>query len=146
MAVETLVHSRDAEECAGLAVSAVPQDLAVDAASHQLHHLSEIRQARWLPHGVSLSTTDTDDSWTVLVAAEHDEGTLRVVEGHEVQAGAQVAAPAAVLVHWLFGRTHDGSQVTTSGDPALIHVLHLALGHDVEPLASPAQGRWWRRR
>ena len=149
MAVETLVHSRDAEECAGLAVSPVPQDVAVDAADQQLHHLSDTRQAPWLPRAVTLRSVDTDDSWTVLVAVEHDDGTLRVVAPGQAEVGAEVSAPAAVLVPWLFGRTHATDLVAESGDAELVHALHLALGHDVAPLANPGRGpgqrRWWRR-
>lgn len=156
MAVETLVHSRDAEECAELPVSRVPQDVAVDAADHQLHHLSDTRAAPWLPQAVTLRTTDTDDSWTVLVAAgrvmghprvgtTRDDGTLCVVHPGQAKVGAEVSASAAVLVPWLFGRTHAEDVVAQSGDVELIHALHLALGHDVAPLPNPGRRRWWRR-
>lgn len=148
MAVETLMHSRDAEACAGLAVTPVPQDVAVDAADHQLHHLSDSRPAPWLPRAVTLRSSDTEDAWTVLVAIEHDDGTLRIVDPGQAEVGAQVAAPATVLVPWLFNRTHASELVVQSGDAELIHALRLALGHEVGSLAPPSRAtgrRWWRR-
>ncbi len=152
MAIETLVHSRDAEESAEMTPSPIQQDVAVDAVDQQLAHLHDDGEAPWRAEGVRLASTDTDDSWTVLVAAADDDGTVRLVDGARV--GAHVSAPAAVLVPWLFARTHDASLIAESGDPELIHILHLALGHDVAPARtahsvrsaqSSERRRWWRR-
>jgi len=143
MAVETLVHSRDAEEAAGLTASPIAQDVAVDVVDQQLCHLSDSREATWRSEGVTLACTDTNDSWTVLVAAANGDGTLRLTD--PARTTTNVSGPAAVLVSWLFARTHDASVIAQSGDPELIHILRLALGHEVEPVAPPGQRRWWRR-
>ena len=143
MAVETVMHSRDAEQSAGLAATPILADVAADGVAQQLAHLDDSDQAVWLPAGVTLTSTDTGDSWTVLVAEGDLDGTLRLTEDAPV--GAQVSAPAATLLPWLFARTHDGSTVTESGDPALLRTLHLALGHEVAPNEAVARRRWWGR-
>ncbi len=146
MAVETLVHSRDAEESAGRVAGPIEQDAAVDAVDQQLCHLSDGGQAPWLPQAVLLASTDTDDSWTVLVAAGDDDGTLRLVGPGSVgsEIGARVAAPSAALAPWLFARTHDPSLVAVSGDPGLVRALRLGLGHEVGPAGPAPRRRWWR--
>jgi hypothetical protein len=144
MAVETLVHSRDAEESAGLRATPVQQDVAVDAVDQQLEHLSDDGSAPWRPEAVTLTSTDTGDTWTVMVAAENGDGTLRLTD--QARVGASVSAPASVLAPWLFARSHDTTLVIRSGSPGLIHDLHLALGHDIVPVGPPAlRRRWWRR-
>ena len=144
MAVETLVHSRDAEESAALRATPIQQDVAVDAVDQQLGHLSDDGSALWRTEAVRVASTDTGDSWTVMVAAENGDGTLRLTD--QARVGAHVSAPAAVLVPWLFARSHDTSLVVESGSPELMYDLHLALGHDVVPVGpSSQQRRWWRR-
>ncbi|EON22214.1 MULTISPECIES: maleylpyruvate isomerase N-terminal domain-containing protein [Nocardioides] len=140
MALETVMHSRDAEESAGMAVTPIPADAAADGIAQQLAHLDDGDQAAWLPSGVSLTSTDTGDSWTVLVAESDLDGTLRLTD--QAPVGAQVSAPASTLLPWLFARTHDPSLVTESGDPSLLRTLRLALGHEVAPLG---RRRWWGR-
>lgn len=143
MAVETVVHARDAEQSAGLAVTPIPTDVAADGVGQQLAHLDDGNQAGWLPAGVSLTSSDTADSWTVLVAEGDLDGALRLIDHAPV--GAQVSAPAATLLPWLFARTHDASAVTESGDPALLRTLRLALGHEVAPSPAVGRRRWWGR-
>lgn len=143
MALETVVHSRDAEQSAGLAVTPIPTDVAADGVAQQLDHLDDSNDAQWLPAGVSLTSNDTGDSWTVLVAEGELDGTLRLTDHGPV--GAQVSAPAATLLPWLFARTHDTSMVTESGDPSLLRTLHLALGHEVAPAEPVGRRRWWGR-
>jgi hypothetical protein len=143
MALETVMHSRDAEESAGLAATPIPADVAADGVDQQLAHLSDDRDARWLPVGVTLTSNDTGDSWTVLVAEGDLDPALRLTE--ESRAGAQVSAPAAVLLRWLFSRAHDETLVAQSGEPALLRAVHLALGHDVAPAEAVGRSRWWRR-
>lgn len=143
MAVETLIHSRDAEEAAGLTATAVPQDVAADVVDHQLAHLTDANEARWHPEAVTLTSTDTGDTWTVLVAAQHGDGTLRLVD--QAPVGAEVAAPAAVLAPWLFARTHAACDIRVGGDTRLVRVLQLALGHEGETIEAPARRRWFRR-
>lgn len=143
MSLETLVHSRDAEESAGMTATPIPADLAADGVDQQLTHLSDSAHARWLPAGVALTSDDTDASWTVLVAEGDLDGTLRLADG--TRAGAQVSAPAAVLLPWLFARSHDEALVTESGAPSLLRALHLALGHDVAPIEAAGRRRWWGR-
>lgn len=143
MAVETVIHSRDAEESAGLAPTPIPADVAADGIAQQLAHLDDTDDAPWLPAGVTLTSTDTGDSWTVLVADGDLDGTLRLAEDAPV--GARVSASAATLLPWLFARTHDSSMVTESGDPALLRTLHQALGHEVAPVEAVGRRRWWGR-
>jgi uncharacterized protein (TIGR03083 family) len=143
MALETLVHSRDAEDSAGLAATPIPTDVAADVVDQQLAHLSEAAALPWLPAGATLHSTDTGDSWTVLVAEDDIDATLRLTDRARV--GAEVSAPAAVLLAWLFARTHDETRVEASGDPELLHVLRRALGHDVAPAGPPDRRRWWQR-
>ncbi len=143
MALETVMHSRDAEESAGLAATPIPADVAADGVDQQLAHLSDDSDARWLPAGVTLTSSDTGDSWTVLVAEDDPDSPLRLVD--DARVGAQVTAPAAVLLPWLFARTHDQAQVAESGDPPILRALHLALGHDVAPGETIGRRRWWGR-
>lgn len=147
MAIETLVHSRDAEESAGRSASPCDRDVSVDAVDQQLAHLSDRGEAAWRADGVTLHSADTNDSWTVVVAAENDDGRLRLVD--RAREGAHLSAPSTVLLPWLFARTHDSSLITRSGDPELIRLLQLALGHEVapgQPPSAPSAGRrrWWR--
>lgn len=143
MALETVMHSRDAEESAGLAPSPVPMDVAADGIDQQLGHLSDVGDAQWLPAGVRLTSTDTGDSWTVLVAEGDLDATLRLTES--APAGAQIAAPASALLPWLFARTHDATLIAESGDPVLLRTLRLALGHEVAPIENAGRRRWWGR-
>lgn len=143
MAVETVVHSRDAEQAAGLPATPIATDVAADGVTQQLAHLDDGNDAPWLPTGVTLTSTDTGDSWTVLVAQGDLDGTLHLVDGAPV--GAQVSAPAAALLPWLFARSFDDSGVTESGDPSLLRTLRLALGHEVAPAERIGRRRWWGR-
>lgn len=143
MALETVMHSRDAEEAAGLAATPIPADVAADAVDQQLAHLSDDSDARWLPAGVTLTSTDTGDSWTVLVAEGDLDAPLRLTA--RSRAGAQVSAPAEVLLRWLFARAHDATLVAESGQPELLRAVHLALGHDVAPAEGVVRRRWWGR-
>jgi hypothetical protein len=143
MALETLIHSRDAEESAGLVATPIPADVAVDGVDQQLSHLSDSVDLPWLPAGVTLSTSDTGASWTVLLAEGDIDATLRLTDG--ARAGARVSAPASVLLPWLFARTHDETLVEATGDPDLLHVLRRALGHDVAPAGPIGRRRWWQR-
>lgn len=143
MALETAMHSRDAEESAGLAATPIPADVASDGVDQQLAHLSDDRDARWLPSAVTLASSDTGDSWTVLVAEGDLDATLWLAERSRV--GAQVSAPAPVLLRWLFSRAHDATLVAESGEPGLLRGLHLALGHHVAPPEAVGRRRWWGR-
>jgi uncharacterized protein (TIGR03083 family) len=143
MALETLIHSRDAEEAAGLAPTPIPADVATDGVDQQLAHLSDDGDQPWLPAGVTLTSTDTGASWTALVAEGDLDGTLRLAD--DARVGAQVTAPAAVLLPWLFARTHDQTQVAESGEPSILRALHQALGHDVAPAEALGRRRWWGR-
>jgi hypothetical protein len=135
------MHSRDAEEAAGLAPTPIPADVAADGVDQQLAHLSDSDDARWLPGRVRLTSNETGDTWTVLVADGGLDATLRLTEHAPV--GAEVSAPAAVLLRWLFARSHDAALVAESGEPALLRTLHLALGHDVAPAEPAGRRRWW---
>lgn len=142
MALETVMHSRDAEVSAGLVPSPIPTEVAADGVDQQLTHLDDPGDTRRLPAGVTLTSTDTGDSWTVLVAGDDLDATLRLT--HQAPAGAQISAPASALLPWLFARTHDATLVDESGDPALLRTLRLALGHEVAPARNPRR-RWWGR-
>ena len=143
MALETVMHSRDAEETAGQAATPIPADVAADGVDQQLAHLSDSDDARWLPAAVSLTSNDTEDSWTVLVAETDLDARLSLTEQGPV--GAQVSAPAAVLLRWLFARPQDATLVAETGEPGLLRTLHLALGHDVAPAEAVGRRRWWGR-
>lgn len=143
MALETLIHSRDAEESAGMSPAPVPADVAADGVEQQLGHLGDGADLPWLPAGVTLTSSDTGSSWTVLVAEDDLDASVRLTDRARV--GAEVSAPAAVLLRWLFARTHDESQVTQSGEPALLLALRRALGHDVAPAGPVGRRRWWQR-
>jgi hypothetical protein len=143
MALETVMHSRDAEESAGLAATPIPADVAADGVDQQLAHVSDSRDARWLPAAVTLTSSDTGDSWTVLVAEGDLDAALRLTDRSRV--GAQVSAPAPVLLRWLFARAYDEALVAESGGPELLRALHRALGHDVAPPEAIGRRRWWGR-
>lgn len=144
MALETVMHSRDAEESnTGLAATPIPAEVAADGVDQQLAHLSDSRDLRWMRTAVTLTSRDTGDSWTVLVAEGDLDATLRLTD--RAPGGAQVSAPAPELLRWLFARAHDQTLVTESGEPDLLRGLHLALGHDVAPAEAVGRSRWWRR-
>lgn len=143
MALETVMHSRDAEESAGMVASPIAADVAADGVDQQLRHLSDSADEAWLPAGVTLTSSDTGHSWTLLVAVDDLDGTVRLTDAGPID--AHVSAPAAVLLAWLFARTHDAAAVAEAGDERLLHGLHRALGHDVAPLESAGPRRWWRR-
>jgi len=143
MALETVMHSRDAEESAGLAATPIPADVAADGIDQQVTHLSDDRDARWLPSAVTLTSSDTGDSWTVLLAEGDPDAALRLTDRSRV--GAQVSAPAPVLLRWLFARAYDATLVVGSGKPELLRAVHLALGHDVAPTEAVGHRRWWGR-
>lgn len=143
MALETLVHSRDAEQSAGLMVTSIPTDVAADAVDQQLAHISDPGDAPWLPAAVTMTCSDTGDSWTVLVAGGDHDATVCLTDWSHV--GATVSAPAAALLPWLFARTHDATLVVESGEPVLLRALHLALGHEVAAPEPVGRRRWWER-
>jgi uncharacterized protein (TIGR03083 family) len=127
MAQETVIHRIDAEQAAGLPVTPVPDDLAVDGIDEALRVFLSYSSVTWPDEfsqmkGGHLAGEDGRD--TITIAAGPAAWTLRVSpRGVLVADGAGdsprvtlVAAPDPML-RWLWGRAGDEA-VQVTGDPA----------------------------
>jgi uncharacterized protein (TIGR03083 family) len=136
MAQETVIHRIDAEQAAGLPVTPVPDDLAVDGVDEVLRRFLGYGSVAWAEEfaqmkGDHLAGQDAGDTITVL--AGQAAWTVRpsprrvLIEdgaGDDPRVTIQ-AAPDPVL-RWLWGRADDDSVLLT-GDPAWADYLRRML-------------------
>jgi len=125
MAQETVIHRIDAEQAAGLPVTAVPDDLAVDGVDEVLKRFLAYESVGWPDEfaqlkGGHLASEDGRD--TITVTAGQAAWTLRPSpRGVAVEDGAgdhpRVAIEAAPdpMLRWSWGRTGDDA-VRVTGD------------------------------
>ena len=125
MAQETVIHRIDAEQAAGVPVTAVPDDLAVDGVDEVLKRFLAYASTNWPDDfaqlkGGHLASQDGQD--TITVIAGRAAWTLRPSpRGVPVEDGAgdhpKVAVQAAPqeMLLWLWGRTGDDA-VRVTGD------------------------------
>lgn len=132
MAQETVIHRVDAELAAGMAVSAIPDDLALDGIDEVLKLFLEYASVTWAddedvialmagadqrPIAIRVSS---GQSWTVTSGPKH----FTVTDGEPAvaEAAAISGAPSELLL-WLWNRTGDDA-VTIAGDAALLAQFH----------------------
>ncbi|MEV7964440.1 maleylpyruvate isomerase family mycothiol-dependent enzyme [Sphaerisporangium sp. NPDC088356] len=129
MAQETVVHRADAELAAGLPVSPIPPDLAIDGIDEVLKLFVAYQSVRWREDFGAL--LDTPDKRPVSVSTSHHAWTVTAtpfgVEAADAVTGfggdALVSGDAAPLLLWLWNRAGDDA-VRLSGDPALLAQFH----------------------
>jgi uncharacterized protein (TIGR03083 family) len=125
MAQETVIHRIDAEQAAGVPVTPVPDDLAVDGVDEILKRMLAYESLGWpdefaqLPGG---HLADQDGRDTITVTAGQTSWTLRpsprgVPVEDEASDHPRVAIEAAPdpMLRWLWGRTTDDA-VRIAGD------------------------------
>jgi uncharacterized protein (TIGR03083 family) len=127
MAQETVVHRIDAELAAGLPVTRVPADLAVDGVDEVLKRMLAYGSVAWPEEfaemeGEHLAGDSGQDAITV--AAGRTMWTVRptprqvaVKDGGSDHPRAVVEGPPDLLLRWLWGRVGDDA-VRVAGDPA----------------------------
>ncbi|MDH2429960.1 maleylpyruvate isomerase N-terminal domain-containing protein [Sphaerisporangium sp. TRM90804] len=135
MAQETVIHRVDAELAAGLPVSPIPDDLALDGVDEVLKLFVGYGSTVWPDEFGTL--LDAPDERPLSVSASHHAWTLRAVPragdrpGHvsttDAATGfdgdALVSGDPAPLLLWLWNRADDAS-VRLSGDEALLKQFH----------------------
>jgi hypothetical protein len=123
MAQETVVHRIDAELAAGLPVTPVPDDLAVDGVDEVLKRfLGYDAEALGHVEGDHLAGDSGQD--TIAVLAGQNAWTLRpsprevaVDDGVSDNPRATIQAAPDPMLRWLWGRAGDDA-VRLTGDPA----------------------------
>jgi len=123
MAQETVVHRIDAELAAGLPVTQVPDDLAIDGVDEVLKRfLAYDAEALGEIEGGHLAGRDARDTITVL--AGQTAWTVRpsprevvVDDGAADHPRVVIRAAPDPMLRWLWGRAGDDA-VTLTGDPA----------------------------
>jgi uncharacterized protein (TIGR03083 family) len=128
MAQETVIHRTDAEQAAGVAITAVPDDIAADGVDELLKVFLVREAAQWpdefaeLPGG-HLAGDDGEDaivvtagsvSWTIRPAPR----SVTVTDGADLH-GVRVSlsGPSGAVLRWMWGRADD-SALTITGDLA----------------------------
>jgi uncharacterized protein (TIGR03083 family) len=141
MAQETVIHRIDAEQAAGLPVTAVPGDLAVDGVDEVLKRFLAYASLNWPDEfsqlkGGHLAGQDGRD--TITVTAGRAAWTVRPSpRGVPVEDGAsdhpRVAIEAAPeeMLRWLWGRADD-SAIRLVGDPEWAGYLRRMLAEVTE--------------
>ena len=136
MAQETVVHRIDAELAAGLPVTPVPDDLAVDGVDEVLVRMLAYGSVAWPEEfaemeGEHLAAEDGQD--TITVGTGGMAWTVRpsprrvlVEDGASAHPRAVVEAPPDRLLRWLWGRVGDDA-VWVTGDPAWVAYLRRML-------------------
>lgn len=124
MAQETVIHRVDAETSAGVELTDIPDDLALDGIDEFLVAFVEYGSKTWPDeYGDVLATTDgrsvrletAGASWLVRPTPEAVEFRASDLDG----ASAVVSAKPPALLLWAWNRS-GGETVTTSGDPELL--------------------------
>jgi uncharacterized protein (TIGR03083 family) len=127
MAQETVVHRVDAEIAAGVEVTEIPDDLALDGIDEFLVAFVEYGSTTWPDeYGEVLATTDgrgirletSGAAWLVRPTPEAIEVRASDLDG----ASAVVSGKPPALLLWAWNRTGAGA-ITTSGDAALVTEL-----------------------
>ncbi len=128
MAQETVIHRIDAEQAAGLPVTAVPDDLAIDGVDEVLKRFLAYDSMNWPDEfaqlkGGHLAGEDGQDTITVIVTPGQTAWTLRpsprgvpVEDGASDHPRATIEAAPDEMLRWLWGRAGDDA-VHVTGDP-----------------------------
>jgi uncharacterized protein (TIGR03083 family) len=131
MAQETVMHRVDAELAVVGAVSAIPEELAVDGIDEVLERFLVYGSHRWAEDfAPSLPARDqppvlvATDGYGWLVRATPDGATIDIATPR-TPAEASVSGDPVPLLLWLWRRGEDG--VETGGDQALIDGLRALL-------------------
>jgi uncharacterized protein (TIGR03083 family) len=130
MAQETVIHRVDGELAAGVPLSPIPDDIAVDGVDELLKLFLANGSARWRQYlGDLLKSPDerpvrvsatTGQSWVLRAKP----GELEAADSSpEAYADLIVSAPPAPLLLWLWNRAPDNT-VTLTGDPDLLDQFH----------------------
>ena len=123
MAQETVIHRIDAELAAGLPLSPVPDDLAVDGIDELLDVFLGYGTVTWAAEyaellagadGRPLVVRTTDRAWT---ARTTEEG-IRIAAGAAPDAAAEISGDPVPLLLRLWNRADSG--VSAQGDPELL--------------------------
>jgi uncharacterized protein (TIGR03083 family) len=126
MAQETVIHRIDAEQAAGLPVTAVPGDLAIDGVDEVLKRFLAYASVNWpedfakMPGGHLAGDGNQDTitvaagpvSWTVLPSPRE----VRVEDGRRDDTRTVISAAPDLMLRWLWGRASDDA-IAVSGDP-----------------------------
>ena len=132
MAQETVIHRVDAEQAAGLPVTVVPDDLAVDGVDEVLKRFLgfDVPGLDQLEGG-HLAVDGGED--TITVMAGRTAWTVRpsphevvVDDGASENPAAALAAAPDPMLRWLWGRAGDDA-VRLTGDPAWVGYLRRML-------------------
>jgi uncharacterized protein (TIGR03083 family) len=137
MAQETVIHRTDAEQAAGVAITAVSDDIGADGVDELLKVFLVPEAAEWpdefaaLPGG-HLAGDDGKDA--IVVTAGSAAWTIRpaprsvmVTDGAD-EDGVRVSlsGPPGTLLRWMWGRADDVA-LTITGDPAWADYLRRML-------------------
>ena len=127
MAQETVVHRMDAQLAAGLPLTPVPDDLAVDGVDEVLQRFLAYGSVEWPEEfaeveGGHLAGADGADAIVVTAAATSwtvrpTPAAVTVTDGRANGARAEVAAGPDAMLRWLWGRS-AADAVTVTGDQA----------------------------
>jgi uncharacterized protein (TIGR03083 family) len=135
MAQETVIHRIDAEQAAGLPVTPVPDDLAIDGIDEVLRAFLSYSSVNW-PDEFSkmkgghlvgedgqetITITAGPDPWTSWTLRPSPRGVL-VADGAADSSRLTVRAAPDPVLRWLWGRAGDDS-VQMTGDPAWAEYL-----------------------
>ena len=127
MAQETVIHRVDAELTAGMPVSPIGDDLAVDGIDEMLEIFLAYGSVTWPEEFADvLATADrrpvrlrtTGGDWRVVAAPDRIAVTPA---GGAADAGATVSGTPGDLLRWVWNRGVDG--ITIDGDDALVKQL-----------------------
>ncbi|MFC4586094.1 maleylpyruvate isomerase family mycothiol-dependent enzyme [Sphaerisporangium corydalis] len=129
MAHETVIHRVDAQLAAGLPVSAIPADIAIDGIDEMLKLFVGYGSTQWADDFGPL--LDSPDERPVSVSTSHHAWTLTATKaGVEVSDAATgfggdalVSGEATPLLLWLYNRAGDET-VRLSGDRELLGQFH----------------------
>ncbi|MEV0645102.1 maleylpyruvate isomerase family mycothiol-dependent enzyme [Phytomonospora sp. NPDC050363] len=132
MAMETAVHRVDAELAAGVEITPIPEEIAVDGVDEILNIFFAWAYTRWPEECAPVIADGTGEP--VVIATGDREFTVRVspesitvTEGEEdVEAAARVSGDPTDVLLWLWRRVPD-EKVTIEGDAEEAGRLHRML-------------------
>jgi hypothetical protein len=132
MAQETVIHRIDAQQAAGLPVTVVPDDLAVDGVDEVLNRfLGYDVEALDQVKGGHLATDGSQDTITVLAGqaawtVRPSPSKVVIEDGASNDPRVVIAAPPDPMLRWLWGRADDNA-VRVTGDLAWADYLRRML-------------------